>query len=130
MSSKSSEKLVSPLARARGLGSAHEGVHHWVHQRLTAIALIPLMIWLVSSIVSLSGAPYGVFLSWVANPLNALLLMFTVIAAFYHASLGVQVVVEDYISCKAKKTVLLIVSRLFFIGAGIAALFSILKIAL
>lgn len=128
--SKSSEKLVSPLARARGLGSAHEGVHHWVHQRLTALALIPLMIWLVSSVVSLSGAPYAVFLNWVANPLNALLLMFTIIAGFYHASLGVQVVVEDYIHCQCAKTAVLIGNKFFFAGGAIAALFSILKLAL
>lgn len=126
----SHEDFRSPLACARGLGSAHEGVHHWLHQRITAIALIPLMIWLVTSILSLAGTPYGVFLSWIASPLNAILLIFLIIAGFYHAALGVQVVLEDYVSCKATRMASLIANKLFFLGAGLASVFSILKIAL
>jgi succinate dehydrogenase / fumarate reductase membrane anchor subunit len=122
--------MKSPLARARGLGSAHEGVHHWLHQRITAIALVPLMIWLVVSIVSLNDADYGIFTGWIAQPVNATLLIFVIIAGFYHAALGLQVVLEDYISCKATRIASIITNKLFFLGAGLASVFSILKIAL
>lgn len=123
------EKLVSPLAKARGLGSAHHGVHHWFNQRITAIANIPLVIWFVVNVVLLRGAPYEVFTAWLAQPVNAILMILLIISAFYHAFLGSQVVVEDYIHHKGFKMFKLISMKLFFLAAGIACVFSILKIA-
>lgn len=125
-----SKNLHSPLAKARGLGSAHDGVHHWIHQRITAIALIPLTVWLVYNIVALNGVQYGGFVGWLSYPLNAILMILFIIAAFYHAALGCQVVVEDYIHCKASKLGILIGMKLFFLATGIACIFSILKVAL
>lgn len=122
--------LKSPLAKARGLGSAHDGVHHWIHQRITALALIPLTIWFVYSIVALIGVPHHVFTQWLSQPINAILMILVVIAIFYHAALGCQVVAEDYIHCKASKLATLIGLKLFFLAAGIACVFSILKVAL
>ncbi|MCC7304841.1 MAG: succinate dehydrogenase, hydrophobic membrane anchor protein [Alphaproteobacteria bacterium] len=123
------DKIEAPLKKARGLGGAHEGAHHWMDQRVTAIANIPLMLWFVYSIVNLKGADYVTFTEWVATPLNAVLLILLVISTFYHARLGTQVIVEDYVHGKAMKTAKLILLRFYFIAAGVACIFSILKVA-
>jgi succinate dehydrogenase / fumarate reductase membrane anchor subunit len=123
------ERIQSPLARARGLGAAHHAVGHWVNQRITAIANIPLMLWLVSSIVHLRGVDYTTFTVWLAQPLNAILMILVIVSTFYHAALGTQVIVEDYVHNKGMKIFKLVMLRLFFIGAGVACVFSILKIA-
>ena len=122
--------MKSPLGRARGLGSAKEGANHWMSQRITAIANIPLVLWLVFSIVSLKGASHAQFTDWLAHPLNAILMILFIISTFYHAKLGSQVVTEDYIHNEGLKFVKLIAQKLFFFGLGIACIFSILKIAL
>ena len=86
----------TPLARARGLGSAKEGVHHWWIQRLTAIALIPLVVWFAISLVMLSGADYAVVRAWIGSPLVMVLLILTIGVGLHHGQLGMQVVWEDY----------------------------------
>lgn len=127
---KKTERIQSPLARARGLGSAHHGVRHWMHQRITALALIPLSIWLVWSILSLRGVPHMEFIAWLSQPLHAVLMIFFVIAAFYHTALGMQVIIEDYVHCKCAKMASLIGLNLFFLGGALACLYAILRIAL
>jgi len=121
--------LETPLAKAKGLGSAHEGVHHWMHQRLTAIANIPLVLWFVWSVVHLNGADYETFTGWLGQPINAVLMILLILSVFYHAVLGAQVIVEDYIQCKWFKLMKLIGQKLFFIALGVACIFSILKVA-
>ena len=122
--------IKTPLARARGLGSAKEGAEHWMAQRITAIANIPLVLWLVYSIISLIGATHAEFTAWLSQPINAILMILFIISTFYHAKLGSQVVVEDYIHNEGFKFFKLIGQKLFFLGLGIACIFSILKIAL
>ena len=122
--------IKSPLARARGLGSAGHGSDHWMKQRITAIANIPLVLWLVYSIVSLKGASHAEFTSWLAEPVNAILMILLIISVVYHAVLGSQVVVEDYIHSEWFKTLKLIGNKLFFFALAVACIFSILKIAL
>ncbi len=122
--------IKSPLARARGLGSAKEGAEHWMGQRITAIANIPLVLWLVYSIVGLKGASHGEFTNWLENPINAILMILMILSVFYHARLGAQVVTEDYVHHEGLKFLKLIGQKLFFYGAGVACIFSILKIAL
>jgi succinate dehydrogenase / fumarate reductase membrane anchor subunit len=100
-----------------------------MHQRITALALVPLTVWLVYSIVSLRGVPHGEFITWMQNPLNAVLLIFFTIAGFYHAALGIQVIIEDYIRCKCAKMALIIGQNLFFLGGAIACIYAILRIA-
>ncbi len=124
------EGMKSPLARARGLGSAHEGADHWMKQRITAIANIPLVIWFVFSVVSIRGASHAEFTEWLAHPVNAILAILLIISTFYHAVLGSQVVVEDYIHSEWFKVVKLIGTKLFFFALAVACIFSILKIAL
>lgn len=122
--------IKTPLGRARGLGSAGHGVDHWMKQRITAIANIPLVLWLVFSIVSLKGASHAEFTSWLAEPINAILMILFILSTFYHAKLGSQVVTEDYIHSEGFKFFKLIGQKLFFFGLAVACIFSILKIAL
>lgn len=126
---KSSNDFHSPLSVARGTGSTHSGVHHWMHQRVTAIANLGLMIWLVWSVTHMGVVDYATFTAWLAQPLNAVLMILAIISTFYHASLGTQVIVEDYIHNEGFKLVKLIAMKLFFFAAAIACIFSILKIA-
>ena len=126
----SRKTLQSPLAKARGLGSAHTGTHNWLMQRVTAIAMLPLVVWMVYSIFKLQGATYGEFTMWLAQPFNAVPAILFVLASFYHAVLGNQVIIEDYISLKWFRITKLIGQKLFFTALGVACIFSILKIAL
>ena len=126
---KKDNDFSSALKKAKGLGSAHEGPEHWAAQKITAIANIPLILWLVFSIVRLQGASYQDFTHWLAMPLHAILMILLVISVLYHARLGTQVVVEDYVHCKCMKTVKLIGMKLFFFAVGVACIFSVLKIA-
>lgn len=124
------QSLKTPLARARGLGSAGHGSGHWMAQRVTAVANIPLVIWLVYSVISLMGADYGAFTYWLSQPLNAVLMILFVTSVFYHAALGLRVVIEDYVSCECMKMASLIGIKLGLFALAVAALFSVLKVAL
>ncbi|MBL28248.1 MAG: succinate dehydrogenase, hydrophobic membrane anchor protein [Rhodospirillaceae bacterium] len=87
----------TPLAEARGLGSAKEGAAHWWAQRVTAMALVPLTIWFVGSLLALTGGDHSTFVVWLRSPFNTVVMVVFVVAAFYHMALGLRVVVEDYI---------------------------------
>ena len=120
--------LRTPLGRARGLGSAKSGSHHWWVQRVTAIALIPLMIWLAWSVISLLGAGQSEVQAWIAQPFNAALLLAVVIAVFHHAQLGMQVVIEDYVHTPwMELTLQLTVKFLAILGALVCA-FAIISV--
>lgn len=118
----------SPLSRARGLGSAKEGVHHWWMQRLTAIALVPLLVWFVICLALLGQADYETLHAWVAQPLTAIPLIILVLALFYHSSLGIQVVVEDYIATKWFRIAVIIIVNFANIVLAVISIFAILKI--
>ncbi|MEM7654226.1 MAG: succinate dehydrogenase, hydrophobic membrane anchor protein [Pseudomonadota bacterium] len=122
--------LRSPLAQARGLGSAKEGVHHWKLQRITAIANVPLVIWFIVSIISLSGASYGEAAAWLASPISSTLMILLVISIFYHAALGLQVVIEDYVHGKAALVFALLFTKFACIALAVASVLSVLKIAI
>lgn len=121
--------IKSPLARARGLGASHDGVTHWWHQRITAFANIPLMIWLVWSVIQMETWSHADFTGWLAQPVNSILMILAVISVFYHAALGTQVIAEDYIHHEGLKVFKLVGIKLFFFGTAVACIFSILKIA-
>ena len=115
--------LRSPLGRARGLGSAKSGANHWWVQRVTAIALIPLLLWMAWSMIGLLGAEQAVVRDWIAQPLNAALLLALVISVFYHAQLGMQVIVEDYVHTPwTQVTLQLLIKFLAILGALVCAL--------
>ena len=123
-------RMRSPLGRAIGLGSAKEGVEHWWTQRITAIALVPLSLWFVASVISLVGADIETVQNWVGLPLPAILLVLLFIATFYHASLGLQVVIEDYVHPELARLGLVVVVRLLSFGFAVAGIFAVLSIAL
>lgn len=129
MSGHNNDKFAAPLKSAKGLGSAKEGVDHWMKQKITALANIPLILWLVFSIVSLQGASHAEFTQWLSQPLNAILMILLVISVSFHAKLGAQVITEDYVSCEGFKMFKLIGQKLFFFAIAVACIFSVLKIA-
>ena len=122
--------LKSPTARARGLGSAKSGVHHWMAQRITAVSNLVLGLWFVWSIVTNRGMTYTEALLWLSEPLNAVAMILFIISSFYHAVLGSQVVIEDYVHNEAFKIVKLLGQRLVFFGLAVLAIFSVLQVAL
>jgi succinate dehydrogenase / fumarate reductase membrane anchor subunit len=120
--------LRTPLARARGLGSAKAGVHHWWAQRLTAIALIPLVVWFAVSLVMMSGAEYEVVRAWIGSPIVMVLLILTIAVGLHHAQLGIQVVIEDYVHSDGWKLALIVAVRFLAVFFGLAAIVAILSI--
>jgi succinate dehydrogenase / fumarate reductase membrane anchor subunit len=122
--------IRTPLGRVRGLGSAKEGVGHFWVQRLTAVALIPLIIWFLASIIAYAGADYETVRAYISNPVVAVLFIALLGAAFTHLKLGLQVVIEDYIHVEGSKIALLILLNLGTYGLGLLAIFSVARIAL
>lgn len=120
--------LRTPLARARGLGSAREGVHHWWAQRLTAIALIPLVVWFAISLVMMSGADYGAVRAWIGSPVVMVLLILTIAVGLHHGQLGLQVVIEDYVHSGVKFAAVIGV-RLGCFALAVAGVVASLRIA-
>ena len=121
--------MRSALGRARGLGSAKDGVGHWWAQRLTAIALVPLCLWLVISVIRLSRLDYVGLHHWFANPGNSTLMILLAATAFYHGQLGLQVVIEDYVHKESIRIACLIVVKLLSVMLGVFSVVSILKFA-
>jgi len=122
------DDLRTPLARARGLGSAKDGVGHWWAQRLTAIALIPLVVWFAVSLVMLSGADYTVVRAWIGSPLVMLLLVLTIGVGLHHGQLGMQVVIEDYVGNDGWKLALIVIVKFIAVLFGLGAIVAILRI--
>jgi len=123
-------KLRSPLAKVRGLGSAKEGTHHWWAQRLSAIALIPLSFWFIYSLVSMTTLDYMAAIGWLQTPMTSTLLILFVFALFYHAQLGMQVVIEDYVGNEILKITSIILLKFIMVFAGLAGIVAILKVFL
>ena len=117
----------SPLSRARGLGSAKEGTHHWWMQRVTAIALIPLVVWFAISLVMLTGADFAVVRAWIGSPLVMVLLTLTIGVGLYHAQLGLQVVWEDYTD-GALRVFLILFTKFIAVLFGLGAILAIMRI--
>ena len=120
--------LRTPLSRARGLGSAKDGLHHWWVQRLTAVALIPLVVWFAVSLVMLSGADYDAARAWIGSPVVMVLLILTIVIGLHHAQLGLRVVIEDYIHSEGLKLASIIAVRFIAVFFGVAATVAILRI--
>ena len=121
--------LRTPIGRVRGLGSAKDGTEHFWMQRVTAIALVPLVIWFVASLVAMTGARYGAVQDWLGSPLVAILMLLMIVAGFYHLKLGLQVVIEDYVHSEGLKIAALLFNTFFCLVVGVAAAFAVLKIA-
>jgi succinate dehydrogenase / fumarate reductase membrane anchor subunit len=121
--------LRSPLGRVRGLGSAKSGTEHFWAQRVTAVALIPLTLWFVYSILALGNGDHAVASAWMQSPLNAVLLLLLIVGTFHHMQLGLQVVIEDYIHVEYMKIVMLVIVKGASLLLGVAAAFAVLKVS-
>ena len=126
----SDRSLRSPLARARGLGSAKGGTHHFWLQRLTAIALVPLTVWFALSVASLATVDLPAVVTWMKSPLSALLMLSFLLAGFWHMKLGLQVVIEDYVHSEWRKVTCLILNNLISMFLALAATLAVLKMLL
>ncbi len=123
-------KLIqSPLGKARGLGSAHHGAMHNLAHDITTLVNIPLVAWVIYSIVSLRSASYSEVIAWMSHPVSIVAAILFVMVALKHFALELQVVFEDYISCKCLRMIKVVGMKLFFIALGVTTIISILKIA-
>jgi len=125
-----SSSMRSALGKARSLGSARTGVSHWWSQRLTAIGMIPLVLYLVAGLVLHAGAEYHAARAWISAPFNATAALLFFGVGFYHASLGVQVIIEDYVSNERRRLLALVASKMVMTGLAALSLFSVLSVAL
>jgi len=123
-------RMRDPLAQARGLGSAKEGVHHYLAERLSALALVPLTVWFLWSAVHHFGAGYADARSFLAQPMNATLAVAFVTMLYYHAALGLQVVIEDYVGVRWIEMTAVIVVKLGFLFMALLSLLAIVRITL
>jgi len=122
--------LQTDIARARGLGAANTGTEHWWMQRLTSIALVPLGLWFGFSVAALAGADYATIQDWMSSPLTATLMILFIIIGFYHAVIGIEVIMEDYIHTKWAKLTAIIFQKFFFLVLAVLCVLSVLRVAL
>jgi len=121
--------LRSPPARVLGSGSAKAGTQHWWAQRLTAVAMVPLGLWFIFSLPGMPHGNYQLVAAWIAEPLHAIPLLLLVIALVYHSSLGLQVVVEDYVH-GAAGVVTLIIVKFVHVVLAVAGIYAVVTVSL
>jgi succinate dehydrogenase / fumarate reductase membrane anchor subunit len=119
----------TPIAKVRGLGTARSGLHHWKMQRLTAIANVLLVLWFMFSAMALSGSGYDQVRAWLASPVTASLAVLLIISTFYHARLGLQVVVEDYVHHEGLRIASLAAIALLVLALAVACIVAVLSVA-
>lgn len=121
--------LRSPLGRVLGAGAARDGVRHWWQQRLTSIALVPLTVWFVVSLLALPSLGHATLVAWMSQSSTALLLILLVLTAAWHSQLGVRVVVDDYVHGAGARTLTLVVIAFAHVLLAAAGVFAILRVA-
>jgi succinate dehydrogenase / fumarate reductase membrane anchor subunit len=122
--------LRSPLGRVLGLGSAKDGTTHWWAQRVSAVALVPLTVWFLISLLALPSLDYATVRIWLSFPLTGLLTVLLVAVLTYHSYLGTSVVIEDYVHSAGTKVASLLLLRFLYVLVGGASIFAVLRIAL
>ena len=127
---RQTKSMSTPLARARGLGSAKSGLHHWWHQRVSAVAMVGLVSWMVVLLLSLVDADYQTALNMLAYPVNATVVVLFVAVGLWHASLGLQVVLEDYVANEGVRLIAILAVKMAASVTAILAILSVLKVAL
>ncbi|MBM4196164.1 MAG: succinate dehydrogenase, hydrophobic membrane anchor protein [Gammaproteobacteria bacterium] len=121
--------LRSPLGRVLGLGSARSGFGHWWAQRLTAAALVPLGLWFAFSMAGLASTDYWSVTAWIAEPLHATLLLLLLLSLLYHSSLGLQVVIEDYVHHGAARLIALVGTQFLHVLMAVAGIYAIVTVS-
>ena len=120
----------TPLARVRGTGTAKAGVHHWYAERVTAIALIPLTLWFVFSMVRLAGSPWEAVAVWAGHLWNSVLLLALIVMTFHHMALGIQVVLEDYVHHKWAMSLGILATKAICSLLGLLSALAVVKLAI
>lgn len=120
--------MRSPLTKARGLGSAKDGVRAWWLERVSAVALVPLSLWLTASLIAFRGRNHAEFITWLSDPLASLLMILLLLALFVHLALGLKVVIEDYLHSWAKIPAL-IAARLGCVALCVAGILATLSVS-
>jgi succinate dehydrogenase / fumarate reductase membrane anchor subunit len=123
------KRLQTPLGRVRGLGSARSGTHHWWMQRVTSLALIPLTLWFAFAVIGLAGAGYEASTAFVANPVNAVLLLLLAGVTLHHLANGLQVVIEDYVRAEGARLAAIWGVKAFCLVLGLFAAVAVLRVA-
>ncbi|MBA8899899.1 MULTISPECIES: succinate dehydrogenase, hydrophobic membrane anchor protein [unclassified Phyllobacterium] len=121
--------MRTPLKKVRGLGSAHEGTDHFWRQRLTSVANIPLLLFFIGLIVYLHGASFAETRAALSHPLIALVMLMVIISGLVHMRLGMQVIIEDYVTSEGKKIACLMLNTFFTLVVGVACVFAIIKLS-
>jgi len=121
--------MQSAIGRLRARGSSHTGLHHWKAQRVTAVSNLLLVLWFLFNAISMAGADYAEWVAWFQSPLNASLMVMLVLSVFYHAKMGVQVMIEDYVHSEGLKVVGLVGVTLLAAALATACIVSILMLA-
>ena len=127
---KRTNTMSTPLAQARGLGSAKAGLHHWWHQCVSAVAMVGLVCWMVFLVLSLAGADYSQAHDILAHPAHATVVVLFVAVGLWHASLGLQVVLEDYAAHEGARLIAVLAVKMVAAVVAVLAILSVLKIAL
>ena len=127
---RQTKSMSTPLAKARGLGSAKSGLHHWWHQRVSAVAMVGLVSWMVVLLFRLVEADYQTALNMLAHPVNATVVVLFVAVGLWHASLGLQVVLEDYVANEGVRLIAILAVKMAASVTAILAILSVLKVAL
>ena len=127
---RQTKSMSTPLARARGLGSAKSGLQHWWHQRVSAVAMVGLVSWMVVLLFSLVEADYQTALNMLAHPVNATVVVLFVAVGLWHASLGLQVVLEDYVANEGVRLIAILAVKMAASVTAILAILSVLKVVL
>jgi succinate dehydrogenase / fumarate reductase membrane anchor subunit len=120
----------SIAARVQAQASTRHGAHHWLLERLTSVALVPLTLWFIVSAVGLSGAGYEEVRAWLSGPFNTTAMLLFILTLFWHAQLGVQVIIEDYVHHETTKLVSLMLVNFAAIALGLACAVAVLKVSL
>jgi len=120
--------LRSPLGRVLGMGSAKDGSAHWWAQRVSAVALIPLTLWFLFSLLMLPAFDYDTLRTWLSVPISGFLALLLVAVLAYHSYLGTIVIVEDYVTATGMKVLTLLVLRFLYVLCGGAGIFAILRV--
>lgn len=122
--------LRNPLANAHNHGAAGDGVGHWWAQRFSAILLVGLTVWLVLALSTLTSAPYAEVVLWLGQPFNAAMAILFIATSLYHAKLGLEVIIEDYVHQRLVEVCLQLAVKIGVILGGVLAVLAILKVAL
>lgn len=117
------------IGKVRGLGSAQEGAHHWIIQRVTAVGNLALIAWLIISLLRLPNYEYELLVGWLSSPLVAVPMMLMLVSIFWHLRLGLQVLIEDYVPDHGLKFGIIILLNFFAIGGAALGIFAVAKVA-